>query len=1476
MNSTMRKFKYQLILCAALVCFSRLAVSQIPTFDYVRQIGSTGDDLVVDIALDASGNIYATGRFNGTVDFDPGVGIFNLTSAGGADLFVSKSDPSGNLIWAVRAGGVNTEAGGNIEVDGIGNVYVNGSFANAFDFDPGAGVFTQTPAGNDDIFLLKLDASGNFIWARRFGGTDTDLGSSLALDNAGDIYMAGGFRGTADFNPDPAVTFNLIATALYDIYVTKISSAGALVWAKQASGFGFENASGVVIDPSGNVLVTGNFQVTVDFDPGPGVYNMAPGGGSSNIFVLKLDPSGNFIWANQMGGPADDGGSDIATDADGNVYTTGGFYGTADFDPGAGTFNLVSAGDRDVFVSKLNAAGQHVWAKGFGGTLGDYGTAISTDPSTNVYLSGYFFGTSDVDPGTGSFTITSAGGTDGFVSKLDPSGNFLFAYRFGGTIDDNTLSSSLNSTGDILTGISFRDLVDFDPGAGSANLTSAGGGDIAILKIIQSPLTGPTISGFTPSSGMVGATVTITGTNFNSVPANNIVTFNGVTAVVSSSSISSMTVTVPAAASTGPISVTVGGLTATSVSNFTVIPPPVITITDQPVSEQICPGGTSTLTVAATGATNLTYRWQRFNTTTSIFENLNNGSGYAGVTSATLTIDLASGAAPGDYRVRVNGDLATEVISDVAAVTERIPPAAPSVTAIPSDNGLCGPSVVTFTATATAPGEFRWYSAQNKDFPLLTENTGMFTTPLMTAPSNYFVSYFDGMCESDQAPAVAIVNYDGPGAMDPSFAPPANGEGSISFIDKTVSQPDGKLLLNFFEVANEEYQLYRLNADGSADAGFTPLNRDLFTGRVDVLGIQSSGKILIAGRFTQIDGTTYGRIARVNADGTLDPTFNASGSGFNAQVSSLEVQPDDKIIAGGSFTTYNGAPANRLIRLNEDGSVDASFNIGAGPNSNLRIVHLQPDNKILVSGLFTSFNGAAVERMARLNTDGSLDNTFSPATGLNPLVILVQNDNKILVGGNFSAVAGVSRNNIVRLNANGTLDTTFDPGSGFNDWVYSLYQEPSGKIMVGGWFENFNGVSRNFIARLNPDGSLDHFFDAGIGPYTLVTTILPYGVNRILASGYIDHWNGNLHNGIALVNNECIRTPTGYGASTCDGSLTLTACGGLDGQYRWYSQSSGGSEIVGETKSTLTISNLNQTTTYYVSLKDAVCESPRIPVIASIDTRPSAPVADPVSVCANTQATLKATGGSNGNYRWYSAAQVLIANEFNDTYITDALTSNTSFFASIVSGSCESVHTEIPVQVNTCIANTPPVMSTTTLKTQIGGTVTLDLMALMSDPDNNIDLASLRISVQPSSGALADISPEGILMLDYSGLNFSGVDYLTIRVCDDTNSCTETVISVEVAADVIVYNAVSANGDGLNDILRLEYIEILEDTRSNEVTIYNRWGDRVFEIADYDNERRAFTGLNENGNELPPGTYFYTIRYSSGRELRTGYLYLTR
>ncbi len=467
------------------MCFEFIN-AQVPSFEWAKSVGDTLNDYGKSIICDPSGNVYSTGSFSGIVDFDPGAGVYNLTSAGNFDVYILKLDNAGNFIWAKSVGGVSSDLGASIALDAFGNIYITGEFTGVADFNPGPSLFNLTSGFSyTDIFILKLDASGNLVWAKGVGSSSIDHGFSISVDVSGNVYTTGQFVLTADFDPNGGV-FNLTSVGSFDIFILKLDALGNFVWAKNIGGSASDCANSIAIDALGNIYTTGYFIGAVDFNPNLGLFNITSLG-SYDMYILKLDALGNFVWAKNIGGGSSTASSrSIKLDIYGNIYTTGFFGNTVDFDPGAAVSNLTALSG-DVFISKLDASGNFVWAKSIGGVASDEGSSIDVDPSGNVYTTGYFQGTADFDPGAGVYSLSFVSSQDVFVLKLDTSGNFVWAEKFGGYSGDYGQSIALDASNNVYTTGWFGAVVDFDPTVGFDSIASFGGNDIFIHKLSQPP-----------------------------------------------------------------------------------------------------------------------------------------------------------------------------------------------------------------------------------------------------------------------------------------------------------------------------------------------------------------------------------------------------------------------------------------------------------------------------------------------------------------------------------------------------------------------------------------------------------------------------------------------------------------------------------------------------------------------------------------------------------------------------------------------------------------------------------------------------------------------------------------------------------------------------------------------------------------------------------------------------------------------------
>ena len=485
-------------LTVSLLLMTGLVSAQVANFEWAAQMGSTEHDYATSMATDANNNVFIVSNFRGTVDFNPGAGTENLTSFGDVDIALQKLDVNGNLLWVKQLGGSGSDIANCITIDNSGALYITGKFYGTTDFDPSAATSTLSSNSTYDIFVLKLSANGDFIWVKGMGGFFDDVGNAITTDSGGNVYTIGSFGDVVDFNPGSG-TANLSSPGnSHDVFVQKLNSNGEYQWAKRMGGTDDDYGYAIDIDGAGNVYTFGDFQGTADFDPGSGNTSFTAGG-TRDIFLQKMSASGDFIWAKQIGGTNYDVAKAMTIDAVGTIIVTGAFAYTVDFDPNSGTANLTSSGDHDVFIAKYNNAGSLTWAKHMGGTDTDVPLAITTDASGNIYSTGYFEGTGDFNPGSGTSNLTSNGDRDTYIQKLDGSGNFQWVKHIGGAEQDNSASIAVDGNDNVYTTGYFSGVVDFNPNSGIENLTSNGSRDSYILKLNQLDETGINENDFGPN-----------------------------------------------------------------------------------------------------------------------------------------------------------------------------------------------------------------------------------------------------------------------------------------------------------------------------------------------------------------------------------------------------------------------------------------------------------------------------------------------------------------------------------------------------------------------------------------------------------------------------------------------------------------------------------------------------------------------------------------------------------------------------------------------------------------------------------------------------------------------------------------------------------------------------------------------------------------------------------------------------------------
>jgi len=446
-------------------------------FEWIKGIGNALDHQAFIVKTDAANNVYITGYFQSVFYFVPETSS-NLGQAfGGDDIFIAKYSANGAFIWGKTIGGSGQERPSGMGVSADGNISITGYFNGTVDFNPGSAMNNLTSTGNRDIFILKLDSNGDYAWAHKFGSALPDEGVATCFDPNGNVFVTGYFQETVDFNPGSA-TNNFTATS-YDIFILKLDANGNYVWNIDLGSGPAEQGRAIQCDASGNVYTSGSYGSTLDFNPGAPTEYMSASG-VADIYLLKLTNAGDFIWSRKIGGISNEYALSIAIDLNGAAILGGYFASTTTFNSFPNVA-ITSAGLDDAFVVKFNSDGSHAWTRTIGSTGYDRTQAVATDAQGNVYATGFFQGTVDLNPDAGVENFT-ANQEDCFVIKLSPNGGFINASAMGGAGSDYSYGIATDANGGIYTCGAFTQTANFDPGNQVNELTSIGGFDVFLSK----------------------------------------------------------------------------------------------------------------------------------------------------------------------------------------------------------------------------------------------------------------------------------------------------------------------------------------------------------------------------------------------------------------------------------------------------------------------------------------------------------------------------------------------------------------------------------------------------------------------------------------------------------------------------------------------------------------------------------------------------------------------------------------------------------------------------------------------------------------------------------------------------------------------------------------------------------------------------------------------------------------------------------
>jgi uncharacterized delta-60 repeat protein len=922
---------------------------------WAQRLGNVQGESCSDLAVDAVGNAYLVGIFLDTLD----LGGLTLSSAGSYDAFVAKFDPNGRVVWAQRGGGAEEDTATSVAVDAEGHVYVTGQYHGPATF----GGISIPATTNSHEFVAKYDASGNVLRLYRVDALPwiSSGGTDLAVDAAGNVYSVGFIH-------------NSRAEPYYTAGVEMHSPSGSHQWRRTFPVDYTPWDHRIAVDDQTNVFVSGTFWSSLTIGS-----LTATNHGQASFFLVKFH-SGEPEWLRAADMPFDAlaFADSLSVDQLGNVLVCGHFTHTMTL----GSTELTSCGDTDVFLAKYSRDGELLWLQQAGGPGQDIGKTWS-NPAGGIYLASRFQGTASL----GDRVIIGDPSHGVYVAALGSQGEPRWV-ELTGLPESCRFELMADEEGDIHLAGNFLGTASF----GTNLLVSAGPADMFLAKLDVPPQP-PML--LTPSA---------------------------------------------------------------SQTRFT--------------------GQTAVFSVSAEGTPPLHYQW------------FCDGSPLAGATSDTLTLPALEAANAGRYSVTV-WNIGGSVTSEPVTLTILPAPTGPGSVDFSfdlTDNG----QVLGMAGGDT--GDFSWSSSATVN-----------AIAMLPDGRAFIGGDFVGV---NGAPGMNYARLHGNGSVDRSLDSSWGTDGEIVSVAR---EADGAmLLLGNFSLVNAVPCRYlaRVRPDGTVDATFRPTFAFREEWRpMNEAAVQPDGKILICGAFTNVNGVARSSLARLHADGTLDETFNAT-SVFAANHTSL--LPDGRILVEGVFPSLN----QPVIRLHADGSHDPTFNLGRPPGVSSFVVFtigVQPDGKVLVSYGYD-------DNVARFNSDGSLDPTFQPGRWLHGYVLqfLVQPDGRILVGGEFRTLLGTTQYSVARLDADGTLDETFNAGdaAGPPRWwsdepkVRALALLPDGGVLVGTQAEGTRASDYGLL-RLLPNGARDASFDARLnGGHVAPYTMVPLADGKILINGSFAIVNG--------------------------------------------------------------------------------------------------------------------------------------------------------------------------------------------------------------------------------------------------------------------------------------------------------------------------------------------------------------------------------
>ncbi|KAA9325025.1 SBBP repeat-containing protein [Adhaeribacter soli] len=1118
------------------------------TFQWVQRSAGTGNDRPTAIAVDGSGNSYATGYFTGTSTF----GSTTLT-ANGNDSYIIKLNTSGAFQWVQKAGGAGDDIGRGIAVDGSGNAFVTGNFQNDLAF----GNITVNSNGGTDMFLAKYNTSGTALWAKsQYGYSVNDIGHAIARDASGNSYVTGFFSGNAVFG-----TTNLTGSGGSNVFVAKYDPSGNLLWVKRGGGTGVDIGRGIAVDASGNSYVIGYFSGTATFGS-----TTLTSSGNSDVFVAKYDANGNLLWVRKTGGGTEwDYGTAIALDGSGNSYITGYFSGNATF----GSSSFTSRGSNDIFIAKYDAAGTLQWARQGGGTGEDNGTGIGVDGAGNCYMTGFFYSSATFSgttlTGTGSFN------TDMCLVKYDPSGNVIWVRKGGGFGSDYAQAVAVDGAGNCYVTGNFSANATF----GSATVTNSGSDDVFIVKfdaagnVLWAQKSGGAnydqgygvafdgsgnsyVTGQFQGNATFGSTTLTSSGSFDAFVAKFDATGNALWAVKTGSANDDRGAGI-AADGAGKVNVTGYFTGSASFGNITL----------ESGGTELFVAQLAAVTGITTGTISPTQFCQEatFNVPFTISGTFNSGNAFevelsdelgsfaspyyigylSGTSSGTIPVTLPAGLPAGTaYRVRVVANAPAVVGTDNGNNLTISSQVTPSVTASALPQSFKQGGTVTLSVPSPEPGTtYSWVG------PNLNKATGtsVTATPSSTGTKTYTVTASNGSCQASAAVKVYVQATSTP---DWAWGTRSTGGSDIRGYSIATDGAGNSYVTGNFN-STGTFGSYSLTSSGSTDIVVLKLDAAgnvLWAQKAGGSGsdngrgiaIDGSGNIFITGQFqgsATFGGTTLTStgnldvfVAKLDAAGNFLWVRGGGSSGNDAGFS-IAVDATGNVLATGSIegsatfsgTTLTGSGSRDafIVKYNAAGTILWSRKVGGSGWDESRAIAVDGTGNSYITGAFegtatfgsTTFTSSGNQDAFLVKIDGSGNIAWArKAGGVDTgngdagLAITVDNSGSSFITGRY---VGPATFESATLSADGNTFITKYNSSGSLIWAREaksreskgIVLDQSGNLYLTGAFSgeaDFGGIALVsaqandvFVAKYNSSGNVIWAQNGGGSGFALPT-----------------------------------------------------------------------------------------------------------------------------------------------------------------------------------------------------------------------------------------------------------------------------------------------------------------------------------------------------------------------------------------------------